>query len=365
MRIDAIDVAVHEGRPARAVGNARREWPVRRGVIVVLTDEKGAVGIGEASPLDGYTLDTFESCERALRKLTVGDFPEFDPGGNWTEQIDRCASRIDPNNPGALFAVETALLDLASRRLGTRPACLLNRSVREDPVPLSALVRSATPGDAISETRRAWDRGIRTVKVKAGREGAFDDELELLHALRDAFGDELRIRVDLNGAWKLPEVAEKSARLAEIRPEFIEQPTVPYLLLKLSNAGDLPVTVAADETLQFPGAAERLSLVKACRVFVLKPAALGGVTRALRVARIARAQRASVVVSHMFDGPVALAAAIELVCALPEPPLACGLDRHDGLSIWPETDIAGLGESEIRFVPGAGLGVSDRSVFLP
>jgi L-alanine-DL-glutamate epimerase-like enolase superfamily enzyme len=45
-----------------------------------------------------------------------------------------------------------------------------------------------------------------------------------------------------------------------------------------------------------------------------------------------------VVVTHLFDGPIAMAAACELALALPKT-LACGLDVHDGLTAWPPCDV--------------------------
>ncbi|MFH1680933.1 MAG: enolase C-terminal domain-like protein, partial [Candidatus Eisenbacteria bacterium] len=98
-------------------------------------------------------------------------------------------------------------------------------------------------------------------------------------------------------------------------------------------------------------------LVPACRVFVLKPMVLGGFLPTLRIARIGKARNMGLVVSHLFDGPIALAAAAELALALPSEPLACGLDRHAGLTAWPEIAIPQVRESEIRLSGHAGLGV--------
>ncbi len=48
------------------------------------------------------------------------------------------------------------------------------------------------------------------------------------------------------------------------------------------------------------------------RVLVLKPMALGGFAACLELARIAAAAGGAVLVSHLFDGPVGLAAAAHL-----------------------------------------------------
>ncbi len=360
MKIIRIEIERIEGSLRKPAGNARQSWCERLGFLLTLTDETGESGVGEASPLKGYSPDSPARCEEGLRSLTTARFPEFDLGLLFPGQIGPALDLLGPNNPAAKFAVETALLDLAGKRLGRRPCELLLPDGERPAVPIAALVSAGTAEEAIAETTAAWDRGIRTIKVKAGAADRFDDELEMLMGLRKRFGPGLEIRVDVNGAWAVEEAVRKLERIAPVGPRFVEQPTPPYLLLKMANVGELPVALAADETLQLPGTAERLSLVPSCRVFVLKPMVLGGLIASLRIARIARAQKKDVVVSHLFDGPVALAAAIELVHALPHPPLACGLDRHAGLSIWPETAIAGLGENTIRFVEGAGLGVVEK-----
>ena len=47
--------------------------------------------------------------------------------------------------------------------------------------------------------------------------------------------------------------------------------------------------------------------------------------------------------THLFDGPVALAAACELALALPpDGLLPCGLDPHDGLVAFPAVDVPRL-----------------------
>ena len=96
------------------------------------------------------------------------------------------------------------------------------------------------------------------------------------------------------------------------------------------------VPVALDESLQ-GGDSLVTSLLEAgvCQALVLKPMALGGILRCLHLARLAARHGVGVVVTHLFDGPVALAAATELALALPGRVLACGLDLHPGLGSGP------------------------------
>ncbi|MFZ5785756.1 MAG: hypothetical protein ACOY3Y_04870, partial [Acidobacteriota bacterium] len=48
------------------VGNRASTWRERHGVLLEVEDDGGARGVGEASPLPGYSPDTLEACEAAL-----------------------------------------------------------------------------------------------------------------------------------------------------------------------------------------------------------------------------------------------------------------------------------------------------------
>jgi L-alanine-DL-glutamate epimerase-like enolase superfamily enzyme len=277
--------------------------------------------------------------------------PPDAPAADWLHEI---GALLPPTVPAAAFALETAFLDWVGRTRGRSMAEILRPEGRQRDVRLAALMQGRTKEEIAAEARAAFARGLDTIKVKIGRPGGFGEELEILHGLREDLGDRFALRLDGNGAWDLAEAEERLPALVAARPEFVEQPVVPYLLLKL---GGSPLPIAADETLLFPGAAERLSAVRAVTVWVLKPMALGGIARCLAIAKIAKARKIGVLVSHLFDGPVALAAAAELALALPAMPLACGLDRHAGLSVWPDASVPQIEGGRIRPSGAAGHGV--------
>lgn len=355
--ITEVRVARIGGPLATSASNARVEWKEREGLLLALRDDGGFTGLGEASPLPRYSPDTIDACEATLRALPAERIPLRDEEEPIEEWLDKAAKLLDPNAPAARFALETALLDIEARRRGVSISRLIAGDAATRAIPLAALLAGEDAEHVVDDAKRALARGIRTLKWKIGRAGRFREELGVVRALRDAVGPETAIRLDANGAWDLIEADARLADLAPFSPEFVEQPVVPYLLLKL---GPAPVPVAADETLAFPGALERLNLVPSCRVLVLKPMVLGGFAPVLRMMRIARARRYGVVVTHLFDGPVALAAAAELALALRPEPLACGLDRHAGLAAWPAATAPQIGVRAI--VPSGRPGVGIEPV---
>ena len=121
-----------------------------------------------------------------------------------------------------------------------------------------------------------------------------------------------------------------------------------------------PVPIALDESLAPAGAWERIEpalRTSNAVAVVLKPMLLGGIARTLDLAARARVAGLDVTVSHLFDGPVALAAASHLAIAVGSRARASGLAPHGGLAVWPAATLAALRGAELLplTVPGIGL----------
>ncbi len=321
------------GATARTLESARARWSDRRGLLLRLHGEDGVAGHGEASPLPGYSLESIEDCLALLQEGAGASAREL---------------------PASLrFALESALLDLLGQRAGLPLSALLSDGPPRRAVTRSALV--AGPHD-LEGARAALARGISTIKVKLGVR-PFDEELAALEQLRVALGDDLAIRLDAGGQWTIPEAREKLGRLADaIEPELCEEPVSGAALLEL---GETAVPWAADESLALPHLAERILDAKGLHALVLKPALLGGLHRAMALAGAAARRGVRLIVTHLFDGPVALAACCELALALPSEPLPCGLDPHPALAAWPPIEISQLSTpSMVRASGRAGLGLT-------
>jgi o-succinylbenzoate synthase len=331
-----VELVVRDAPLARPVVTARGTWTSRRGVLLALRDGEGRVGRGEATPLPGYSPDDADACARAL--------DVFAPRG------DVRAPEL-AGLPAARFALETALADLEAQRRGTNVASVLAGAPISREIPRAALIELASPA-LEDEARAHLARGIGTLKAKIGARPLGED-LAALARLRAAVGPQVRLRLDANGAFDVPAAREALAALAAFEPELVEEPTRGEALLAL---GRCAVPWAADESLQDARIAARL-LDSPCAAFVVKPA-LFGLSAARTLALQARVNQKPVIVTHLFDGPVALAAACELAVSLPDPVLACGLDVHPGLAVWgatpvPQVERAGI----VRAYGGVGLGV--------
>jgi L-alanine-DL-glutamate epimerase-like enolase superfamily enzyme len=368
-RDDAVRVTaqrIHRvaGTLPRPVGATRARTGAREGLLLHLMDDRGHTGQGEASPLPGYSPDTCDDCERELREIQFDGLPALTLDAPLEPQLGELLHKARLTAPAACFAFETALLDLAGQRLGRPLAALLGTP--RGGVPLSALIDQidgASPSALVRSARLASERGLRTLKCKIGRPGGFEEELAGLWAVRDALGDTVALRLDANQSFPHEEVRQRLAALAPLGPELVEEPIAGGLQsispMRLAELADL-VPLAADETLQraeFRTALGPLLATGQLRALVLKPMALGGLSSCLQLAREAAGQDVALVVTHLFDGPVALAATAALALALPGRVLACGLDRHPGLAAWPVVDLPGWGAATLTPCERPGLGL--------
>lgn len=362
-----LHVYQHGAMLAQAVGGQRKQTPDRRGLLLTLGDEQGRLGLGEASPLAGFSPDTLSACQAALQSLSgERSLRDFDDEG-WPLIPELAAL------PAARCAFETAYADLWAQRMGptVRLATVLagGQAPTTTQLPINALCGSQA---AALQAVRA---GAGTLKLKLAGED-WEAECARLIELRRALPADTQLRIDLNGSLTLAQARHRLPRLAELGLQYVEQPVAAGTgeLAQLAIPG---VPLAADESLLYDRERAALLSHAPCVAWVLKPMLLG-LRQARRLALLAQAHGRAVVITHAFDGPVAHAAACELALSLLQPPWACGLAPHAGLAAWSATPLRQLsgwqsgrpsgapGPSDyvLTAPPAAGLGFADRGQIL-
>jgi O-succinylbenzoate synthase len=196
----------------------------------------------------------------------------------------------------------------------------------------------------LQRAERAVARGARHLKFKAtGR--APEVETSRLIEVRRACDAPLRLRLDLNGSLDVAAARDALACYERAELELVEEPTHGAGLLDL---GECAVPWFADESLQQADLRGALIGQSAASGVVLKPTLLGGVTRCLALASLAAQHGKRSIVTHAFEGPVALAACAELALALEEGTAeAAGLDLHGALSAFPSARVLQLPKAAV------------------
>lgn len=167
---------------------------------------------------------------------------------------------------------------------------------------------------------------FQTVKIKVAESGqSLQEDLNRIIAVKE-FYPEAKIRLDANGGFSVEAALELANLLVEnaIDLEYFEQPVASIaemaeIKVQLNRVG---IKVAADESVRKVSDPLAVAQANAADILVLKAAPLGGISRALEIAREAQLP---VVISSALDSSVGLSMGAHLAAALDELQFDCGL----------------------------------------
>lgn len=344
MRLSSVEVIPYSLPFRRQYVTARGVLREREMVLLRVRDEDGVVGLGEAVPL---SLRGGVGLAEVVRELE-----------EWTEEQED-----EGLSAPALCAVAVARMDLLGRRAADQG------DGKDEAVPCNATLVAGEP-EAVVADAEAWAAdGFGTFKLKLGAESVRTDDMrqvsrtrknpdvEMVRAVREALGSEVRIRVDANQAWDL-ETAK--VRLGELEPygiELAEQPVGTLVeMSELAQATSIPL--AADESVATLGEAEEAAALGACSYTGIKLSKVGGPEEALRIADVLPAY-----ITSALDGPVGIAAGAQTALSLAETGhperlhLAHGLATQRLFASTVASVECELRNGMLHLPPGPGLGV--------
>lgn len=300
MRIESFSLSL--STPLETAAGTIEE---RRGFLIRL-DVDGTPGLGEATPLPGWT-EPLDDCEAALRGV---DDPEA------ALADDQLAE-----TPAARHGVSLAVLDAHARAADEPLYRHLGADSHVEEVPVNATVGDGAPVETAEAAAEAVAESFPAVKIKVGVRSLSED-IDRLEAVRDRCPD-VELRADANGAWDRETAERALSAFADLDVAFVEQPLSADDLSGYVALRESPVGVALDEGLHEHGIDAVLE-AGAADIVVCKPMALGGIDRVTDVARRAIDAGLDVVVTTTIDGAVARAGAVHLAAAIPRV-RACGL----------------------------------------
>ncbi len=263
----------------------------RRSVVVVLHDDAGHVGYGEAAPdeLPFYSEETLGSARDLMTRVLAPRIAgrDFDS----PEAVDAALRENVRGNPFARSGLETAAWDLEAHRRGTGlPQLVAERLGIAPAASFPCGVALGIPEDRRADTltRRVYDalqHGYRRVKIKVAP--GWDDVA--VHAARAGMaGTDVPLTVDANGAYVWPGHEPALRALDDAGLLYIEQPLAPDELVghaRLAHALTTPLCL--DETLRDERAARQILALDGPMVWNLKVHRVGGLTEACRIYRVA------------------------------------------------------------------------------
>ncbi len=270
----------------------------------------GIRGFGEAAVathITGETVpETLKNLKEAARQAAGRSLPEF------PEIAEQCKEKFGKNKC-ALAAVEMALLDVLTRHkkmplwraFGTRP-----RTLRTD---MTVVLGDVT--DAETAARAILRRGIRSFKVKIGRNFGLD--LKRVAVIAKIAG-KCPVYLDANQGFTAVQTLKFLKELArlKIRPAVIEQPVSKgdwEGLAKVTR--ESKALVCADESVASIEDAKRLIKEKAAGAINIKFMKTG-VLKAYEIACLAKRHGIKLMIGTMMETPLAVTAAAHLAAGL-------------------------------------------------
>lgn len=261
------------------------------GVVRIETDD-GSIGYGQISPHNA------DFSTMILHSKIAKRFLGKDPA-NIDILVDNC---IDANYKfpwtyvcRALTGVDTAIWDLYGKIKKKPVVELLGGQVRKIAAYGSSMRRDITPEDEASRMVALRDsKGFTAFKLRVGTKTGHDVDQwpgrseELVPTVRKALGEKIDLLVDANSCYTPPRAIALGRILEDNNVGFFEEPC-PYWELEWTAevAKKIDVPVAGGE--QDSDLAQWRRMINMNAVDIAQPDVcyIGGLTRALRVARMA------------------------------------------------------------------------------
>jgi L-alanine-DL-glutamate epimerase-like enolase superfamily enzyme len=280
--------------------------------FVRVETDRGLIGTGAGNPNEKVTGESMDSCHHALKERTdwlIGEDVRALPA------LLRQLRSWLPKNPAARAAIDMALYDLLAQSLEVPLVTMLGSF--HDAMPTSITIGIKAQDEALREAQEYFDRGFRFLKIKLGKD--LEQDVELLHKLRERFKSSIHIRVDANQGYETEEFMTFWQKTQELDLELIEQPLKAG---KENEMKELPEVIkshiAVDESLLNYKDAFRLSSPpRACGIFNVKMMKCGGIGPSLQIATIARAADIDLMWGCDDESIVSVTAALHAALATP------------------------------------------------
>jgi L-alanine-DL-glutamate epimerase-like enolase superfamily enzyme len=262
--------------------------------LVRVTASDGRIGWGQIAPYDADISATV--LHRLIARQVIGrDISDIDAINDAV--IDAQLKYPWSFLCRALAGVDTALWDLYGQITGKPVAVLLGGSVRPLPAYGSSMRRDITPADEAARLARLRDTlGSRAFKIRLGTPGGRNRDAApgrseaIIPAVRKAVGSDITLFADANSCYT-PDVAiPMGRRLEDAGYAAFEEPC-PYWELEWTQEVTRALKIEVQGGEQDNDMAQWRRMIAMRAVDVVQPdiCYTGGLTRALRVAKMAEA----------------------------------------------------------------------------
>lgn len=278
-------------------------------IFIRIHTNEGITGVGECSAFPMIVGETQATCFEMAR-----DF-----AGLWKGQrADRIEERLEEldlftaGNYTAKSAFDLALYDIAAKAAGLPLYRFLGGELKT--IESDLTIGIDTPEKMAAQAIEFKDKQVRIIKVKLGKQPA--EDIERIRRIRQAVGNDIRLRIDANQGWTYTEATEALTALSAFQIEFCEQPMRKWndeLLPELCRVS--PIPIMADESVFTHHDAQRLIRNNACHYINIKFAKSGGILEAGRINQVAEENQVACMMGGMLESRLALTAKVHFAMA--------------------------------------------------
>ncbi len=262
-----------------------------------------------------------------------------------------------PRYAGMLLAgLEMALWDVMGKSTDKAVHELLGGALH-DKISYFGFVQGETPDELAAHARILCDEGCEVIYAKVGRGDKLD--YEIVKSIRDAIGNEKRLRIDPNEHWDPQTAVRMIAKLSQFDIDFVEQPSHCESISALAqiHAGS-PVSISADQAVFTPFDTYDVCREKAADIIVLGLHETGGISRFRQCAGIAEAAGLNICIHGLHETGITTCAMIQAASTIPN--IDDGNQYMNHLLAWDIIDSPNLElqKGKLPIVSGPGLGFS-------
>ncbi len=257
-----------KARTSRGLMRDKTSW------FIKLWDDANpdVVGIGECGPLPGLSPDSVPNFEEELNSV----IHNLNQSKLSTPTLQLFYEILPPHFPSIGFGMETAFLDLQH---GGKRLIYENEFISGKQIPINGLVWMGDLDFMMNQINQKIAQGFNCIKLKVGGLD-FDRECDILQYIRKRyFKNDIIIRLDANGAFKIDDVLYKLSELTKYHIESIEQPIKPGMMEMEELCRKSPIPIAFDEELigkESPDEKKELLARLKPKYIILKPTLHGG-----------------------------------------------------------------------------------------
>lgn len=334
-----------------------------KSTLVEVTTAQGAVGYGEACTLAGSYIEGFQgSTLAAIRELAAA---VFDSDAMHPTVINSRFDALIRGHSPAKSALDAALWDARGKALDQPVAALLG-GIHQPTYGVFHPLSLDNPDAMANDANEKLKLGYRRWQLKIG-----DDPIEDANRVRAAYdvvGSSAEfISCDANRGWTMADALRHLERLGDL-DVFVEQPCETLdELAKIRPHSRQPML--ADEVILNPTDLVRCYTLGAAEAINLKPARVGGITKAALLRDIAQSLGITVLIDEPMGGEIAVSGIAHLSASTHEKFFLAASHitaTHIDPSVQPWVRGAiSLADGRAELPRGSGLGLDIDEAALP